>query len=89
MKYRVLAKAFLFIKGSQNDILPEDAKWLTAGEKKKFTDKQLDKLNTIFADLVDKAQDKLDQQGADLSGMIKHMPVPTFDPSPSAQPAAE
>lgn len=76
MKYRVLAKAFLFIKGSQNDIAETDAPWLTEGEKKKFTTKQLDKLNTIFNDLVEKAQDKLESQGCDLGNMLKHMPPP-------------
>lgn len=75
MKYRLLAKAFLFVKGSQNDVTREDAIWLTEGEKKKFTEKQLDKLNTIVADLIEKAQDKLESQGIDFGAMLKHMPA--------------
>jgi hypothetical protein len=74
MKYRALAKAFQFVKGSTIDPVREDAIWLTGGEKKKFTDKQLDKLNICFADLVGKAQEKLESQGIDFEAMLKHMP---------------
>lgn len=74
MKYRALAKAYQFVKGSLTDPTREDAIWLTGGEKKKFTDKQLEKLNTCFADLVGKAQDKLESQGIDFDSMLKHMP---------------
>lgn len=76
MKYRVIAKAFLFVNGSRRDIEESDAPWLTEGEKKKFTQKQLDKLNSMFADLVEKQADKLEQQGADLSEMLKRFPKP-------------
>lgn len=76
MKYRVLAKAYQFVKGSLTDPTREDAIWLTGGEKKKFTDKQLDKLNTVYADLVEKAQEKLESQGIDFDEMLKHMPQP-------------
>lgn len=74
MKYRALAKAFQFVKGSTVDPVREDAIWLTGGEKKKFTDKQLDKFNIYFADLVGKAQEKLESQGIDFEAMLKHMP---------------
>jgi len=75
MKYRVLAKTYLFVKGSQADVTREDAIWLTEGEKKKFTDKQCDRINTIVADLVEKAQDKLVSQGVDFDKLLKHMPM--------------
>ncbi len=76
MKYRALAKAYQFVKGSMTDPTREDAVWLTGGEKKKFTDKQLEKLNDCFADLVGKAQTKLESQGIDFDEMLKHMPKP-------------
>ena len=89
MKYRALAKGFQFVKGSLVDPVATDALWLTEGEKKKFTDKQLDKLNTCFADLVEKAQEKLESQGLDFSAMIKYLPKPplpqeSVDPDPNA-----
>lgn len=74
MKYRALAKAYQFVRGSMQDPTREDAIWLTGGERKKFTDKQLDKLNTCFADLVEKAQEKLEGQGIDFDAMLKHLP---------------
>lgn len=76
MKYRALAKAYQFVKGSTVDPVAADAIWLTAGEKKKFTEKQLDKLNAVFADLVGKAQEKLESQGIDFDAMLRHMPMP-------------
>lgn len=87
MKYRALAKAYQFVKGSLTDPTREDAIWLTGGEKKKFTDKQLDKLNTVYADLVEKAQAKLESQGIDFEEMLKHMPqpdAPVGSPAPSS-----
>lgn len=79
MKYRALAKAYQFVKGSMTDPTREDAIWLTEGEKKKFTDKQLEKLNTCFADLVGKAQEKLESQGLNFEAMLKNMPVAAVD----------
>ena len=76
MKYRLLAKAYLFVKGSQKDVSREDAIWLTEGEKKKFTDKQVDKLNGALEELVSKQQEKLESQGIDFEAMLKHMPLP-------------
>ena len=88
MKYRALAKAYQFVKGSLTDPTREDAIWLTGGEKKKFTDKQLEKLNTCYADLVEKAQAKLESQGLDFDEMLKHMPqpdAPVGAPGPSTE----
>jgi len=82
MKYRALAKAYQFVKGSMTDPTREDAIWLTEGEKKKFTDKQLDKLNICFADLVEKAQAKLESQGLDFGAMLKNMPKPADHVNP-------
>ncbi len=76
MKYRALAKGFQFVKGSLTDPTREDAAWLTAGEKKKFTDKQLDKLNAAFAEVVSSMQEKLEKQGLDFEDMLKHLPKP-------------
>jgi uncharacterized protein YcbK (DUF882 family) len=73
MKYRLIAKTFLFVKGSQKDPVREDAIWLTAGEKKKFTDKQLDKVNALFADMVEKAADKLESQGLETADVLKYL----------------
>lgn len=87
MKYRALAKAYLFVKGSGTDPKPADAIWLTEGEKKKFTDKQLGKLNECFTDLVEKTQEKLESQGIDFEAMLKHMPQPDA-PVGSAGPGA-
>jgi hypothetical protein len=85
MKYRLIAKAFMFVKGTQRDIEAGDAPWLTGGEKKKFTTKQLDKLNTMLTDMVEKAQDKLISQGVDFEAMFKFLPSDNPTPAPAEE----
>lgn len=63
MKYRALAQVYLFKKGADATPTPEDAKWLTDGEKDKFATKQFDKFTTALNEVADKARQRLIDRG--------------------------
>lgn len=63
MKYGNLAKKYLFERGGLTPPVPEDAAWLTDGEKKKFAAGQFEKFMARFLDLHDKTKAKLVKAG--------------------------
>ena len=63
MKYRAIAKHFLFEKGSKVDITNEDGRWLGGANRRPFTDNQLAKARNELASLVDKTRQRLVDQG--------------------------
>ena len=63
MKYGNMAKRYQFERGAQSKPEPEDASWLTDGEKKKFAAGQFEKFTNALEDLRSKMRQKLIDKG--------------------------
>lgn len=63
MKYGNMAKRFQFERGAQSAPVPEDADWLTDGDKKKFAAGQFEKFSRALEELRMKMKQKLIDRG--------------------------